>query len=74
MYELPSSTVPVTSEAPLIECPRCGVTTIAMPMDKPAVARPLLLVVDDEPQVVERLAANADSRPCEVPSPASRRL
>ena len=59
MYELLSSTLSVTSETPPVECPRCGITTIATPIDKPAVARPLLLAVDDEPQVVERLAANA---------------
>src|SRR5580765_4427845 len=62
MYELLSSALHGTSGTPVIPCPRCGVSTIAMPVEKPAAGRPLLLVVDDEPpvlRVVGRLATKA---------------
>ena len=62
MSELLSRAISGTPENFAIPCPRCGTTTIAMPVDKPVVTRPLLLVVDDEPpvlKVVERLGTKA---------------
>src|SRR5882762_7370128 len=62
MYELLSRAISGTSEDPAIPCPRCGMTTMAVPVDQPVVTRPLLLVVDDEPpvlKVVERLGTKA---------------
>ncbi len=50
---------PETFQAP---CPNCGAKPMVIAVAKPALSRPLLLVVDDEPQVlkvVERLAAKA---------------
>src|SRR4029077_9123823 len=60
MYELLSRAVSEAPERPAFPCPRCGMTTV--PVDKPVIARPLLLVVDDEPpvlKIVERLATRA---------------
>jgi two-component system response regulator HydG len=62
MNELLSSASSGVSEFPLIPCPQCGIATLPMPVEQPATARPLLLVVDDEPpvlKVVERLATKA---------------
>src|SRR4029077_3987896 len=47
-------------ESPPIPCPHCGAIKMVMSAPKTAAARPLLLVVDDEPpvlKVIARLAA-----------------
>src|SRR5437867_3282628 len=46
-------------EISTLRCPHCGVVPIPMSGLKPSTARPLLLVVDDEPailKIIERLA------------------
>src|SRR5258705_3306417 len=62
MYDLLSRAISESPERLAVPCPRCGMTTMAVPVDKPVIARPLLLVVDDEPpvlKIVERLATKA---------------
>ena len=62
MAQLTAASLEHADESAVFRCPTCGSDRTVMAVLKPVSARPLLLVVDDEPpvlKVVERLAAKA---------------